>query len=130
MRDLFWGSVFRCAGGQGGLDHLADIEQLCKQGAMTEKEGGERGDDGIRRHVTNDGPLAMSRFDEARQLQHPDRVSDRRAADPEGPCELALGRKLLPGLEATVYDQPLDLLNDLFVDFGLPDWLELTLDRT
>ena len=64
-------------------------------------------------------------LDEPAALQRAQRLADRGAADPELLGQVALGRQPVAGLEPALGDQLLDLADDLLVDPGRLDRLEV-----
>jgi hypothetical protein len=67
-------------------------------------------------HVEDTGAAAVDDADEAGRLQALERLADRVPVDGEGGRELALGREVLAGAEATRQDRIAQLGEDLVGD--------------
>src|SRR6185312_3473543 len=108
----------RAAGGERGgarLQRFAELQRIAQRGAA-DRELRE----GIARELLavrgEEGTAVTAALDphQAEQLEGPDRLTDRAAADAEALLEIAVGRQPVAGLELAAGDIEADLLDDVF----------------
>ena len=129
LRDVLGRGAAGGQGGDGGLEQATGLEELAHRLAMGQDDQGQRLDQGLHRDIADEGPLPRADLDEPPALQRPERFPHRRAADHELLGEIALGRELIAGLQLAFRDQLLDLADDLLVDPGALDRLDVHATR-
>ncbi len=97
--------------GVGGLEDAAHLEHVQVGTALHRQEHGQGADDVIRVRVPDEGALSRTNVDDPEHLEGPDGLSDRELLG-----QFPLGQQLVPGLQAALGHELLDLLDDLFVE--------------
>src|SRR5947209_17098910 len=122
--NLLRGSVGSRARRHWRLNHLAHVQDVAYQFTLAKQHGGQRIHQRVCRKVANDCAIPLARLHQADQFQGSNGIPYRTSADLELFRQFALGGQLVAGLQRPFNNLSLDLLGNLFVEFGLPDRLK------
>ena len=109
--------------GDGRLDDAAELDDVLERVAARD-ERLERTREVVGRDLADERAAARARLDDAEKLEGAQRLTDRRARDLELLGKGALGGELIAGVELTLLEERLDLLDDALVEPAAPDRLD------
>jgi len=113
----------RGQGGDGRLDHAAEFDDVL-QGVPASDERLQRPREIVGGDLTDEGPAARARLDDAQELERAQRLTDRRARDLELIGERALRGELVARVQLALLQERFDLLDDALVEPAAPDRLD------